>query len=267
MPHKSKSPGEAFINPWMFFAYSIRGFCEFVQTRLLSVHFAGGHVIAFLRLPSLYHFKLLSLILMNISFQTRLLCLQAAFVGSLVMSAILASKIIQIGPFIAPAGVFPFALTFLVTDIIAEVEGDAKARSLAGVGLVALVLCMAWVQLAIVLPAASFWKQQAAFATLLETGFRVALASIAAYVVSQWTDIWLFDRIRQLSTGRMLWLRNTLSTICSQFLDSSVFITLAFVGKFPVLPLVLGQWVLKVCIALLDTPLVYAGVMWLRWKK
>jgi hypothetical protein len=70
--------------------------------------------------------------------------------------------------------------------------------------------------------------------------------------------------LKRLTTERYLWLRNNVSTIVSQLLDSVVFITIAFYGVMPLVPLILGQWVVKVAIALLDTPLVYLLVYLVR---
>ncbi|MCB1813388.1 MAG: queuosine precursor transporter, partial [Candidatus Competibacteraceae bacterium] len=78
--------------------------------------------------------------------------------------------------------------------------------------------------------------------------------------------VWLFARLKQLTGGRYLWLRNNGSTIVSQLLDSTVFIVIAFAGVFPLLPMIFGQWLIKLVIALADTPLVYGGVYLLRRK-
>ena len=67
-----------------------------------------------------------------------------------------------------------------------------------------------------------------------------------------------------MTNARFLWLRNNASTIISQLLDSVVFITIAFYGSMPLLPLILGQWVVKVGIAVVDTPLVYLLVYLLK---
>jgi hypothetical protein len=90
------------------------------------------------------------------------------------------------------------------------------------------------------------------------------VASLTAYLFSQYHDVWAFHFWKRVTTERFLWLRNNASTIVSQLLDSVVFITIAFYGSLPVMPLIFGQWVVKVGIALLDTPFVYLLVYVVR---
>jgi hypothetical protein len=91
------------------------------------------------------------------------------------------------------------------------------------------------------------------------------IASLVAYVCSQYHDVWAFHFWKRVTSARFLWLRNNASTIVSQLLDSVVFITIAFYGSMPLVPLIVGQWVVKVGIAVLvDTPLVYLLVYLLR---
>ena len=90
-----------------------------------------------------------------------------------------------------------------------------------------------------------------------------------AFVISQYHDLWAFNFWKQKTNGRYLWLRNNLSTIVSQLLDSIIFMFIAFyhvtpeLGAVSILYMVLPLWTLKVVFALLDTPLVYLGVRWL----
>ena len=186
--------------------------------------------------------------------------LSSLFAGGLVISAVLATKLTTIGPFTVPAGVLAFSLTFLCTDIASEVYGPRAARNIVWFGFGTLVLTLVLTQLALAMPPAGFWPHQQAFTSILSVSMRIIGASLAAYLVSQFVDVWLFHRIRRATGGRMLWLRNNASTALAQLLDSVVFITLAFGGQFPIGELILGQWVVKLVIAALDTPLAYAGV-------
>lgn len=190
----------------------------------------------------------------------------AIFTASLTIAAVLASKIIQIGIFSVPAGILAYSITFACTDIIGEVYGKQAARSVVLAGFASLILVILLIKLAIIIPPAPFWPNQTMFVTLLGSSERIIIASLAAYLLSQLADVWLFARLRQLTDGRYLWLRNNGSTIVSQLLDSIVFIVIAFAGVFPLLPMILGQWLIKLVIALADTPLVYAGVHLLRRK-
>jgi uncharacterized integral membrane protein (TIGR00697 family) len=95
---------------------------------------------------------------------------------------------------------------------------------------------------------------------------RIIIASFIAYLVSQFHDVWAFHFWKKITGGRHLWLRNNFSTAVSQFIDSSLFITVAFYGVMPVWPLIWSQWLVKLAIAFLDTPIIY-GIVWLLRKK
>jgi hypothetical protein len=190
--------------------------------------------------------------------------LAGVFSGSLVISAVLAAKLIAIGPLVAPAGVLAFSLTFLCTDIVNEIHGPRAAYRVVLGGFVALLITLGLIRMAVAWPPAAFWDHQEAYAIILETSERVIVASVSAYAVSQSVDVWVFARLRRATKGRFLWLRNNASTALAQLVDTTVFVTIAFLGTAPILPIILGQWVIKLLIALLDTPIVYAAVWWLR---
>lgn len=188
--------------------------------------------------------------------------LTAVFSGALVISAVLATKIIAVGGLSVPAGVLAFSLTFLATDIANELFGPRAAYRIVTAGFIALALVAALIALAVVWPAAAVWDEQEAFESVLLQSERVILGSVVAYIFSQTIDVWLFARLRNATGGRLLWLRNNASTAAAQLLDSTIFVTVAFAGVLPVAPLILGQWAVKLAIAALDTPIVYAVVAW-----
>ena len=193
-----------------------------------------------------------------------LILLACIYAGSLVLAAVMASKIIEVGPIVVPAGVLAYCLTFPITDVISEVWGKEEAQSVVMGGFITLVLIFVLTSASIVWPPASFWPHQRAYQTILGSSARIMVASLTAYLFSQYHDVWAFHFWKRLTTERFLWLRNNASTIVSQLLDSVVFITIAFYGSLPVLPLIFGQWVVKVGIALLDTPFVYLLVYVVR---
>ncbi len=183
--------------------------------------------------------------------------LVSLFSGSLVLAAILATKIITVAGLIVPAGVLAYALTFLCTDVIGEVWGKKRAREVVGAGFLTLISAFGLIQLALYWPAAVFWQNQEAFAAVLSTTPRIILGSLTAYMISQFTDVWIFHACKHLTQGRHLWLRNNLSTALSQLIDTLLFISIAFAGSMPLLPLIFGQWVVKLAIAAVDTGVVY----------
>lgn len=190
--------------------------------------------------------------------------LACVYSGSLVLAAVLASKIIAVGGLVVPAGVLAYSLTFLITDVISEIWGKERAQTVVVGGFITLVLVFVLTGISIIWPPASFWPHQQAYETILGSSARIMVASLTAYLFSQYHDVWAFHFWRRVTTERFLWLRNNASTIVSQLLDSVVFIAIAFYGVMPLVPLILGQWVVKVGVAVLDTPLVYLFVYLVR---
>jgi uncharacterized integral membrane protein (TIGR00697 family) len=193
-----------------------------------------------------------------------LLLLSGIFCACLVAAAVLATKIISIAAFSVPAGVLAYCITFVCVDVISEIWGRRYANMVVLVGFIGLGLVFLLIQLALWWPAAPFWTQEEAFRGILGMTPRIIAASLAAYVFSQVHDVWLYSLLKARMRGRHLWLRNNLATILSQLIDSVVFITIAFYGAMPVWPLIVGQWSVKVVLALCDTPLVYAVVWCIR---
>ncbi len=184
-----------------------------------------------------------------------------AVVG-LCASVITAEKIVAIGPLIFPASNIVFSLlTFPITDIVSEIWGRRDAFRVVYVSLAGQVLFVALIQGSIVLPAAPTWAHQEAYAEVLGAGPRLLAASLVAFLTSQVWDVYVYSRLKRLSRGRFLWLRNNLSTFTSQLINSTVYITVAFSGSQPVLQLIQGSMVLKWAIAAVDTPIVYFGVL------
>ncbi|BBD08656.1 queuosine precursor transporter [Desulfovibrio ferrophilus] len=192
--------------------------------------------------------------------------LVSLFIGGLVVAALISSKIITVFGMAVPAGVLAYSLTFAASDVIGEVWGKERAGEAVFCGFATLVMTSALAWLAVSWPGAVFWTNQEAFASVIGNTPRIVAASLIAYAVSQKHDIWLFHLLRQRTKGRHLWLRNNLSTMASQLIDSTIFVTIAFWGILPVGEVILGQWLVKLMIAAIDTPLVYAAVQALRGK-
>ena len=161
----------------------------------------------------------------------------------------------------------PPPFTFLVTDTISEFYGRKTATKLVWMGFVLSALMVLLVYVAKILPAAGFWDHQEAFETILGSVPRVVLASLTAYLISQHGDVILFHFFRRLTNKRHLWLRNIASTTVSQAVDTVLFISIAFSGTVPagaLWNLMYTQYLIKVGVAVVDTPIVYALVSYLR---
>lgn len=153
-----------------------------------------------------------------------------------------------------------YASVFFATDLLGEYYGKEKAKKGVYLGFATLLLAIVYMQFALQFtPAESDFVEphlQAIFGFLP----RVALASMLAYLVSQLHDVWSFHFWKQRTAGRHLWLRNNASTLVSQLLDSVIFCSVAFLGVFSMgiwWQILLTTYIMKVIVAVLDTPFIY----------
>jgi len=193
------------------------------------------------------------------------LLLGGSFITLLVVSNIIASKVIVIGGLIGPAAVLCYALTFAISDTIAEVWGKERTKYIVKLGFFAAVISALMIKLAIVMPSAPFWQGQKEYELILGSNIRMVIASMLAYLISQYHDVWAFHFWKSKTKGKHLWIRNNLSTATSQLIDTLIFIVIAFYGTgVPLLPMILGQYAIKLIIAAFDTPIVYLLVNTVR---
>ena len=192
------------------------------------------------------------------------------FVGLLVISNVISAKLFVLGAIILPVASIVYVLTYPITDVISEVYGKKKAQEVIKIGFITQIAVLIVLMIAINLPPAPFFEMQTEYATILGAGIRVIFASLTAYVVSQFIDVHIFHKLKEKHGESKLWLRNNASTMTSQFIDTIIFITIAFYGVMPVsalIGLVITQYLFKVVIAIVDTPLVYLGVKLLKNEK
>jgi uncharacterized integral membrane protein (TIGR00697 family) len=184
----------------------------------------------------------------------------------------------EIGGFKFNISVAIFLMPFLYTiiDCISEVYGRARARGVVFLGLICIVLLMAFMALAIALPhAARFDDQNPSYEMIFGTSFRLALASVSAFFVSELTDVFVYSKIRAMTKGKIVWLRNNVSNIVGELVDSLVFMTIAFYSFDKgfvdnarwVLGLTIPYWIAKCIMSFVSTPLVYAGIKYLQNGK
>ena len=190
--------------------------------------------------------------------ETNLALLTGIFAVCLILSNILASKILLLfGVFVIPSAVVAYPITFLMTDVIGEIWGKQQANRTVRIGLVCQLLCILLTLIAIFLPVAPFADNQEMFKSILGSSVRVTVASLIAYMASQTWDVFVFHKLKDKSEKHK-WLRNNLSTMTSQIIDTAIFITIAFYGTVPnILTMILSQYFIKFIFALLDTPFFY----------
>jgi len=190
--------------------------------------------------------------------------LLSIFTGSITIASVLANKIINVFSLFVPAGILAYSITFICTDVVSEIWGKERAKNTILGGFIALVAVLILVHISLLWPKAPFWNNEQAFESILGSTSRIIIASFIAYLISQFHDVWAFHFWKEVTSNRHLWLRNNLSTVVSQFFDSFIFITIAFYGIMPIWPLILGQWAIKCAIAVLDTPLIYLVIWFIK---
>jgi uncharacterized integral membrane protein (TIGR00697 family) len=198
-----------------------------------------------------------------------LVVLATLFTTCLIVANIITAKLVSIGGWVMPAGVIAYPLTFLFTDVISELYGRRIASRVVWVGFGANLLMVVLVFGGKLLPPAPFWEGQPAYESILGVVPRIVLASMIAYLISQQHDVFAFHFWRQKTKARFLWLRNNASTIVSQGIDTGLFITIAFWGIVPteiLINMLLTQYVIKLAIAVCDTPFCYLLVVLLKDK-
>ncbi len=178
------------------------------------------------------------------------------YVACELIANVTASKPIQLGAIVVPAAIFIYTLTFTLIDLINESLGKEGARKVILTAFLANLLLAAYVQLAVMLPPASFYSGQEAFSGVLGNTPRIVFASLTAYLISSLIDAEIFS-FWKARVQRLRWTRVLVSNAISTWVDSVIFITLAFYGTMPVWTLIKGQYVIKMAITLLSLPLIY----------
>lgn len=191
--------------------------------------------------------------------ERNLTLLNCVFVTSLVISNIVAGKVIDIFGLIVPAAVVAYPLTFLCTDIIGEIWGKEEANRTVKRGILMQLFSLLLITVAIALPSASFATEYSSnLKVVLGQNVRFVLASLTAYILAQSNDVFIFHKLKDKFNGKHKWLRNNASTMLSQLIDTSIFITIGFWGTVPsLMTMIMSQYVVKFFLALADTPFFY----------
>jgi uncharacterized integral membrane protein (TIGR00697 family) len=192
------------------------------------------------------------------------------YVAFVIFSNIVASKIaafdLGFATFYAPAAVIIFSVTFLMTDIVNEKFGRKETHRMILIALIAQVAVSFFAWLILSLNSAPFWTNQSAFEIILGQIPRIMIASWIAFLISENLDAYLFDWFKKITKGKHLWMRNAFSSIPSMAIDSVLFVTIAFYGSQPILPLIGGLIIIKWLVGIIDIPFMYLN-RWIMYKK
>ena len=203
--------------------------------------------------------------------------LTAIFCTCLVISNVVACKVLKLNiflngqPITVAGAVICYPITYLITDIVGEIWGKKEANRIVKQGFMCQVIATAIIVLTQHLPGVDP-ETQKSYVALLGQNWIFVIGSLTAYIASQYIDVTIFHKIRDKyiakhgSTKGGRWIWNNASTVTSQFIDTAIFITISFGIGFGLLfndrqalfNMIIGQYLVKFVIALLDTPFFYA---------
>jgi len=210
--------------------------------------------------------------------------LAGLFITNAVTAELISNKLIEIpiefnlfggkfGPFVTIVGILPWPVVFLLTDLLNEFYGYKAVRKLSWITAILIAYCFLIVGLSMEIPAVNIpgsnLSDDTAYNKVFGQAQMVIVGSICAFLVSQLLDASLFSWIKSKTGDRFIWLRSTGSTLVSQLIDSYIVLyigfvlpgSLSFVDFMTIAP---TNYVLKIIIAILLTPLIYLGHYWIK---
>lgn len=209
------------------------------------------------------------------------LILASLFITSLVVSNLIFQKFFYWHPFdieifgeklfYLSVGILPYPITFLITDLISEIYGKKKANQVVTVGIFAAIFSTLIIYVADSVPAMENSPvNDLLFKKVFGSTIIAVLSSMLSYLFSQYIDIHIYHFWKNLTQGRMLWLRNNFSTFFSQFVDTFTILFLLCITSVlswdQFAGLLISGFLFKVIVALVDTPFLYLGVYLFRKK-
>ena len=198
----------------------------------------------------------------------------AIFISSLVTCNLIANKFVTVDlgfkVFIVSAGILPYPLTFLVTDLISELYGQKKANIVVFSGFVAsmFVLLFLWLGGQFNAIPDSIVNDDT-YNKVFQNAWRIIAASMIAYLFAQFIDVRIFHFWKRLTNGKHLWLRNNGSTIASQLVDTTLVVMILFIGVWEpsnIISAIIDGWLFKMLMAAIDTPIIYGIIYLLKGK-
>src|SRR5258708_21273803 len=182
---------------------------------------------------------------------------------------------IKLMPFIfgthLSVAVFSFPIVFIMTNVIGEGYGKKMAKNFVLAGVISIVLFLVYSFLSTVTPWAqsSLWVKNG-YNQIFGLSARFSIASLLAFVIAEYQDVISFFFFRKYTGEKNFWLRSNLSSLWSQLLDTVIFMSVAFVGVYPlgtIVSIIIPWWIFKVLMGFLYTPLSYLGIYLLKEKQ
>jgi len=183
-----------------------------------------------------------------------------------IIANIQVTKTVELFGLTATLGNIVYATSFLVTDILSENHGKKDAKKAVGIGFFSLIMLTVVMNFALLFIPAESDFAHGSLSTIFGIMPRIALGSLVAYGLSQFHDIWAYNFWKtRFPAIKFIWLRNNLSTMISQLIDTIIFSLIAFWGVFELqvlIEIVITTYLLKWIVAALDTPFIYIARRW-----
>lgn len=160
----------------------------------------------------------------------------------------------------ATLGTVLFASTFLATDILSECYSKADAKKAVYMGLFGTFMLIVSTQFALAYIPNIFDYADEAMRTLFSLNLRISISSMAMYFVANICDVYLYNKLKDKTGDKMMWLRNNISTIICNCLENFLFIFFAFVGIYStkeIIMIALSTSIIEMVVAICDTPFLY----------
>ncbi|UTY30084.1 VUT family protein [Treponema putidum] len=189
------------------------------------------------------------------------------FVGVLVLSNILAAKMVQLGPFVFDGGTLLFPFSYIFGDVLAEVYGYRASRKVIWTGFFMLLIMGLNIWLISVLPAESEWVFQQDFDNILLQMPRISAGSLCGYFIGEYSNSVVLSKLKVITRGKHLWLRTISSTLIGEFFDSAVFVAIAFLGLYSIDVLIImafSNYLFKTLIEVIFTPFTYRIIAFVK---
>ena len=194
----------------------------------------------------------------------------AFYVTCLLLSNLVAGKLISVGGLVLQAADVLFPLTYIFGDVFTEVYGFRNARFVIWTGFGCSFLAVLGYMLAVWLPHPAFWTGQDAYRTVFSMTPRFFIASLLAYLVGEFSNSVVLSRLKVAMGGRRLWVRTILSTVVGEGFDTVIFTTIAFLGVLPLrilCQMICLQYCWKLAYEIVLTPVTYRVIAWLKARE
>lgn len=192
------------------------------------------------------------------------------FVAVMLISNTVSTKILNLGWFMFDGGTILFPLSYIFGDILTEVYGYSRARKVIWIGFFSVMLMSLVYFIVGALPAADGWQFQESYNNILGIVPRIAFASLIAFFAGEFSNSYILAKLKIKTKGKYLWLRTIGSTLVGELLDTLIFVLIAFAGVMPtslLIPIIISNYVFKVGIEILMTPVTYKAVSFLKKRE